>query len=179
MRLCAIVPVLVLSLSPQMKRRLERGEWPAIFSQEKPEPNHSVRVTEGLTLVVAGSVLAKGKGWAVKYHLVDMRPRLLKDSPYGGYTKVPGFALRGEPEAVSEEYEEKLVAEAHAIATLRESSKVEATGAADDVVEWLDRTLKECRAKGIDTTSVEFITRNQISRLQKRLLRLADAAAAA
>lgn len=173
---CAILP-LVLALSTRQKRMLERGDWPSIFTEAQPVEAQHVKVTDGLTFVVEGSRLVKGHGWKVQYHLVDMRPRLLKNSPFGGTTKVPGFALHGEPEMVTEEYEAKLVAEAHAIATLRESSKVEATRATDDVAEWLDKTLKECRSKGIDTSSVEFITRNQVARLQRRLIRLTAAAA--
>lgn len=134
-----------------------------------------MRVSEGLTLVVRGGQL-DGEEWVVQYELEDYRLRLLADSPFGGYTHVPGRALRREPEAVSAEYQTQLSAEAECVRELRAEGKVEQEISDLGIARALDQTLRLAKTKGVDTSSVEHVTQRQLARLRRRMARLEAAA---
>ena len=159
----------VIALTDRQRKRVLEQAWPRVYQEERPVVGEEVPIADDVTLLVLGATLEKGKGWLVEYALRDFRPRLLRDSPFGGYTTVPGRALRFEGEAVPASFQDTLTAEAHAFDTVRADAGLSREAEKRGVVDWLRDTLQECQARGIDTSSVEYVTQRQVARLRRRL----------
>ena len=164
----------MVSLTGRQRTRILAGELGPVLLHEEPARGATLAVDDWVSITVTEVEWDREKeAWLVGYSVTDYRPRLLRRSALAGYTDRPEYAVWDEPEAVDREWEDQQAARAASVQKLRETYAASEWVTRRGLAEGLAEVIAECRAKGIDTSSVEHVTQRQIGRLRARLDRVA------